>query len=676
MSEERIQILLKVLMFAALAFIIAQFYPSVHRQVQFSYEIGKPWRYDLLTAEFDFPVYKTDEVIERERTETLEKLLPYLRIDTAVVAALTDTLMSDTTLSAKISQALAGQLEKIYATGVMPSQLVQHLADRQLDAVMVLRDEHSAVKTATADLYTQKSAYETLSAICGSDDSGLLRKLAEPNLVLDELANARASEQAISQLSLTSGVIQAGEQIINRGDIVTPERYQVLKSLQRAYDEKLLNRRQSVAVYLAEAVFAGVFLFLFFLYLYLFRPAIFNRWRSLLCLLLLIVMWVGASAIMVHQSLSVLIIPFAFVPIVVRLFFDSRTGLFTHWIIVMLTAFMVPEPMEFCFLQVAAGMTAVSTLKDITQRSQLGKTSLMIFIVYAITYCALEIVEKGALDVTDAWNIGYLAVSSLMILTAYGFIFILEKMFGFTSSITLVELTNVNSDFMLRFAEQAPGTFQHSLQVSNLATEAAKKINANSLLVRTGALYHDIGKLAHPEYFTENQNGGHNVLNDMQLTTAAQTVIQHVDDGIELAQKEGLPQAIINFIATHHGTSRTRWFYNTYANQHPGEDIDPRPFTYPGPMPDSKETGILMMADAVEAASRSLKEYTEQSINDLVEKIVGAQVAEGQLANTPLSFRNIEDIKAVFKDKIKSMYHNRIAYPELKSDAENDKSST
>lgn len=663
---DRLQFLLKALLFAALALIIAQLYPSVNRHVQFSYEIGKPWRYDMLTAEFDFPVYKSDLEIGKERIDALNSLIPYVTIDQRTLPSMLNTLHNDSLIEPQTEEKLVATLNSVYSAGIIPATLYHDLIDRDINEVFVLVGEHVSVKTPLTALYTEKSAYETLAAIHPTDSSGLISSLVRPNVALDSITNARAREQAIEQLSLTSGIIQAGEQIINRGDIVTAEHYQVLHSLQKAYEEKNFNRNRTIEVVLAEAVFAGVFLFLFFLYLYLFRPLIFNRWRSLLCFVLLIMLFFGMAALLIKMSVSVLIIPFAFVPIVIRLFFDSRTGLFTHWIIVLLTAFMVPEPMEFIFLQVAAGMTAVSTLKDITQRSQLAKTALMIFIVYVITYCSLEIIENGMLDAEDAGNIGRLAVSSLMILTAYGFIYLLEKMFGFTSSITLIELTNVNSDFMLRFAEQAPGTFQHSLQVSNLATEAAKKINANSLLVRTGALYHDIGKLAHPEYFTENQNGGHNILNDMPLTVAAQNVINHVNDGIELARKEGLPQAIINFIAMHHGTSVTRWFYNTYANQHPGEEIDPKPFTYPGPMPDSKETGILMMADAIEAASRSLKEYSEESIDQLVEKIIGAQVADGQLANTPLSFRNIEDIKAVFKQKIKSMYHHRIAYPELK----------
>lgn len=665
-SEQRLKIVSRFLLFIVFAALVVQLYPPVNKNFQYSYEIGRPWRYDLLTAEFDFPVYKPDDVVARERAEALAGLLPYLRMsDEACLNAL-EVLNSDSTVNMKNSRRLSEALLEVYAHGILPVQLRQQFEERKVEDVFVLHDEHTGIKTSLESIYTEKSAYARLAAVYPANNN-LITRLIVPNLAYDSVANMRAQEQAVAQLSLTSGVIQTGEQIINRGDIVTAERFQVLRSLQRSYEAKSLDNNHSLAVVSGEVLFVGCFLLLFFFYLYLFRPKIFWRWRSLLCILLLMLLWIGVSAILIRTSVvSVYVVPFAFIPIVVRLFFDSRTGLFTHWIIVILVAFMAPEPMEFLFLQVAAGMTAVSSLKDITQRSQLAKTAGMIFLAYAAVYCAIALVTEGVMTIYDAWQIAYLAISSLMVLTAYGFIYILEKMFGFTSSITLVELTNVNSDLMLRFAEKAPGTFQHSLQVSNLATEAAKKINANSLLVRTGALYHDIGKMLHPEYFTENQGDGHNPLSSMQLTEAAQTVISHVTEGVSLARKEGLPQIIINFIEMHHGTSLTRYFYNTCVNQHPGETIDPRPFTYPGPMPDSKETGILMMADSVEAASRSLTEYTEESISALVDKIVNGQIASGQLSNTPLSFRDIEEIKSVFKEKLASMYHHRIQYPEIK----------
>lgn len=666
-SEQRVQLLIRIMLFMTLTVIVVACYPPINKHFQYSYEIGKPWRYDLLTAEFDFPIYKPDEVIAGEREKLLSQLPTYLRLDKAEMDSAITLVAADSTLSPRTAKKISDELRTIYTTGIISAHLQQQLEADNIAEVFIIDDKHVSVKAKLSDFYTGKTAYEHIIKQVPQFTSELTASLLRPNVLVDSVATSLAQQQALSALSSTSGMIQSGEQIINRGDIVTAERYQVLRSLQKAYEEKSLNETHNIAVIAGEVIFVGCFLMLFFLYLYLFRPKIFNRLRSILCIMLLPTLWVGISAIIIRTTdLSIYIVPFAFIPIVIRLFFDSRTGLFTHWITVLLVAFMAPEPMEFIFLQVAAGMTAVSSLKDITQRSQLAKTSFMIFLTYAATYCALALVEKGTVSIDDAWNLGYLAISSLMLLTAYGFIYLLEKLFGFTSSITLVELTNVNSDLMLRFAEQAPGTFQHSLQVSNLATEAAKKINANSLLVRTGALYHDIGKMAHPEYFTENQDGGANPLNDMTLTQAAQTVINHVADGIALAKKEGLPQQIINFIAMHHGTGKALYFYNTYANQHPGQTIDPAPFTYPGPMPDSKETGILMMADAVEAASRSLQQYTEQSIDALVDKIVSAQVASGQLANTPLSFHDIEEIKEVFKDKIKNVYHHRIQYPELK----------
>jgi hypothetical protein len=358
-------------------------------------------------------------------------------------------------------------------------------------------------------------------------------------------------------------------------------------------------------------------------------------------------------------------VPFALLPIIIRVFFDSRTALFAHIITVLIISFIVDNSFQFIILQISIGMVAVSSLKDMTQRSQLAQTALYIFLSYFLMYLAFEFIAEGDVERVHWQPVISFGISSLFLLFAYVLIYIFEKLFGLVSSITLVELTNINSDLMMRFAEVAPGTFQHTLQVSNLATEAAKKIGANSLLVRTGALYHDIGKMMHPEYFIENQMGGKNPLSELDLEDAARIVINHVADGVQLAKKSHLPEQIINFISTHHGTCRTKYFYNSFINQNPGVKPNEEVFTYQGPLPNNKETAILMMADAVEARSRSLQVYTEETINDMVEDMIDGQIADGQFKEAPITFRDVEIVKRVFKTKIKDNYHTRIVYPEL-----------
>jgi putative nucleotidyltransferase with HDIG domain len=378
-------------------------------------------------------------------------------------------------------------------------------------------------------------------------------------------------------------------------------------------------------------------------------------------------MMTGLAAFTVYQSAThYLMVPFALLPIIIRVFFDSRTALFAHIISILIISFMVDNPFQFVLLQIVIGMVAVSSLKDMTQRSQLAQTALYIFLSYTLIYFAFEFIAEGEIKRLHFQPIIYFAISSTILLFAYVLIYIFEKIFGLISALTLVELTNVNSDLMITFAEKAPGTFQHTLQVSNLATEAAKKIGANSLLVRTGALYHDIGKMKNPEFFIENQFGAHNPLKDLPLEEAAKLIIGHVSAGVEIAKKSHLPDQIIQFITTHHGISKTKYFYNTFINRFPDIKPDDALFTYPGPLPNSKETAILMMADAVEARVRSLGVYTEEAINDAVEQMIDTQIADGEFKDAPISFRDVELVKVVFKEKVKNMYHSRIVYPEVK----------
>lgn len=670
-KKEYLKLFLKIVLFVLLALIITQLFPR-ENNFKYHYEVGHPWTYDLITATFDFPVYKSEKQVKEEKQDLLDQLSPYFSMNTDKANEQADLFYNDKEeLNHNIARLqIRDQFNKIYSKGIVSIEVYEKLQKDKISKLIAILPDRTTKDLYVKDLHTPKSAYETILKNTQENlRSYNINEYIVENLKYDSVTTKLSRDEALKNLSLTTGLVQTGERIVDRGEIVNAETYQILESLKKEYENRTGTFDQSIITYIGEFVIVSMLLILLLIYLQLFRPRIFESSRNLLMLslnILLIVLF--ASLLIKFTNISYYVVPFTLLPIVIRVFFDSRTALFTHIITMLIISFIVDDPFQFLLLQIVGGMTAVSSLKDMTQRSQLVQSALLIFLSYLIAFIASEFVFEGELSRVHWIMILYFAISSAFLLFAYLLIYLLEKMFGLISSVTLVELTNVNSDLMMRFAEVAPGTFQHSLQVSNLATEAAKKINANSLLVRTGALYHDIGKMNHPECFIENQGGGKNPLTDMDPIEAAKIVIKHVTDGIEIANKNHLPQQIVHFISTHHGLSQAKYFYNSYVNQHPAEDVDKKLFTYPGPLPDSKETAILMMADAVEARSRSLGEYTEEIIDDMVEQMIDSQIADGQLKNANISFKDVEEVKDVFKEKIKNMYHTRIAYPEVKKE--------
>lgn len=407
-------------------------------------------------------------------------------------------------------------------------------------------------------------------------------------------------------------------------------------------------------------------MFCFWLYLWSFRLKIFHNRKNVLFLILCIfVSCIFTELCVTYALFNVYILPFAIVPIVVRTFFDSRTALFTHLIIVLICSLMVPFPHEFLLLQTIAGMVVTFSLRNLSERSQLIRCAFFIFLSYAICYMSLTLFQEANLNKINWMMMLYFGINFILVMFTYVLVYMLEKTFGYVSDITLVELSNINNPILKKLSETCPGTFQHSLQVSILASEAAAKIGANAQLVRTGALYHDIGKMSNPVFFTENQSSV-NPHNQLSFDQSAQIIISHVTEGVKIAEKALLPKAVISFIRTHHGRGKAKYFYNSFKNQYPDKPINDELFTYPGPNPFSKETAVLMMADSVEAASRSLKEHTEESISALVNKIIDGQIADGLLKSAPLTFKDVETIKSVFVDKLKTMFHTRISYPDLK----------
>ena len=447
--------------------------------------------------------------------------------------------------------------------------------------------------------------------------------------------------------------------------MVTERNYQILQSLRRAYEDDSLGHKQRAISFIGEAILVVLFLSLLVIYLYVFRLNYLQSTSTVLfyCLQMFIV--IALACLALRFNLSVYLVPFAWVPILTRVFLDSRTALYLHYTTILITSVVVPAPVEFFFIEIVGGMVAVSSLSDMTRRAQLVQTAAWILLAQTVAYTAITFAQTGVFTSIDPWMYLYFAICALLTIGCYGLIYSFEKMFHFVSSITLVELTDITSDLLHQLAEKAPGTFQHSMQVSNLAAEAAKAIGANALLVRTGALYHDIGKMVDPLYFVENQNGVDNPLLKMDPRDAAQVVISHVTEGEKLARKHHLPEALINFITTHHGTSLVRYFYNTYCNEHPNETVDESLFRYPGSKPTTVEGAVLMMADAIEARSRSLTDFSEASVAEAVNQMIESQIADGQFAETKLSFKDVEDIRRVFTSRLTAINHHRISYPTL-----------
>lgn len=666
---------LKVSVLVALVLVIMDLFPHYSKHFNYRFAEGQEWVYDDMAAPFDYPIYKTDEQLAKEQAEVLQQFAPYYNVDENLGAQQLERI-SDVAavrgVSAAMQQYLSQQITTIYQQGIMSLADMEDLEKAGYNRVTVVNQHHVASSYPLAYCYTPKSAYDLLLATAPASEVQLFQDLnlnvyLLPNLTYDRQTTDNMRTALLADVAPTQGMVRSGEVIIRNGERVSATQARKLRSLERTLEEQGISRESDWASVAGTVVLILCFLVLLLLYLYVFRPQLFHDVNTMLFFGILMGIIVAMACLVVNfTSLGIYLVPFAWVPVIIRVFYDSRTALYVHLITTLICSLLAAAPFEFLILQIMAGMVAVGSLRDMAQRSQLVQTSLWIFLTYVLSYTAFTLAIKGDFTMLQWPMYIYFLCNAILIVFAYGLIYVFEKSFHQISSITLVELTNINSDPMVEFAEKAPGTFQHSLQVSNLAMEAAKRIGANTLLVRTGALYHDIGKMRAPEYFTENQQGAENPLNQLDRIKAAQTVIRHVNDGVELAKQWQLPDIVVQFIRMHHGTTRTAYFYNTYCNEHPGEQVDPTPFTYPGPRPNTKETALLMMADAVEARSRSLTDYTEQSIAQMVDQMISAQMAAGQFEDTPLTFRDLHDIRTAFTKKLISMNHHRIAYPDLK----------
>lgn len=671
-------LLYKALIFVGTVSLIVYFLPR-DGKFNYQFDINKPWKYGQLMANFDFPIYKDEAVVKRELDSLLASFQPYYQLNKKVEKEALSKLKEDYHSNLKgilpstdYIRYIEKGLKEIYKAGVVSTEDMHHMNEDSTASIMVIENKLANPRV-TDGVFTVKKAYEYLiSNDTDHYDRDILRQCAlneyiTPNLTYDTLRTKTAKEEILNNYSWANGVVQSGQKIIDRGEIIDSQTYNILESLRKESIKRSESFGQKRLILGGQILFVGILMLCFMLYLDLFRKDYYERKGSLSLLFILIVFYCIVTALMVSNNIfNVYIIPYAMLPIIIRVFLDSRTAFVTHVITILLCSITLRYPHEFILTQLAAGLVAIFSLRELSQRSQLFRTAFLVILTYAAVYFAIELITENDLSKLNASMYIYFILNGILLLFAYPLLFLLEKTFGFTSNVTLVELSNINNDLLRQMSETVPGTFQHSMQVANLAAEAAIRIGAKSQLVRTGALYHDIGKMENPAFFTENQSAGNNPHKNLNYEQSAHVVVNHVTDGLKLAEKHNLPKVIKDFISTHHGQGKTKFFYISWKNEHPGEEPNEETFTYPGPNPFSKETAILMMADAVEAASRSLPEYTEESISNLVDKIIDTQVEEGYFKECPITFKDIATIKAVFKEKLKTIYHTRISYPELK----------
>ena len=834
-------LLYKVLIFIGTVAIIVYFLPR-DGKFNYQFDIDKPWKYGQLMATFDFPIYKDDAVVKREQDSILAAFQPYYQLDKSIEKIAISKLkadyqshLRDIVPSSDYMRYLEKRLSEIYKAGILSTEGLDQLQKDSTTAIMVI-DDKLANQRSTEQLFSVKDAYTyLLTADTAHYSPFILRQCSlneylYPNLSYDEQRTETAKKETLDNYAWANGIVVSGQKIIDRGEIIDQETYNILESLRKESIQRSESLGQKRLILTGQTLFVGIFILCFMLYLDLFRKDYYERKGSLSLLFTLIMFYCVVTALMVANNLyNVYIIPYAMLPVIIRVFLDSRTAFLTQVVTILICSICLRYPHEFILLQLAAGLVAIFSLRELSQRSQLFRTALLVILTYAALYFSFELITENDLSklngsmytyftvngvlllftypllfllektfgftsnvtlvelsninspllrrlsetvpgtfqhsmqvanlaaeaanrigaksqlvrtgalyhdigkmenpvfftenqsggvnphknlsyeqsaqviishVTDGLKLfrtallviltyaalyfsfelitendlsklngsmyTYFTVNGVLLLFTYPLLFLLEKTFGFTSNVTLVELSNINSPLLRRLSETVPGTFQHSMQVANLAAEAANRIGAKSQLVRTGALYHDIGKMENPVFFTENQSGGVNPHKNLSYEQSAQVIISHVTDGLKLAEKNNLPKVIKDFISTHHGRGKTKYFYISWKNEHPDEEPNEELFTYPGPNPFTRETAILMMADAVEAASRSLPEYTEDSINNLVDKIIDSQVEEGYFKECPITFKDIATVKSVFKEKLKTIYHTRISYPELK----------
>ena len=649
----------------------------------FHVETGKPWKYADFTAPYDFPIYKTEAAITAERDSVMREYEPYYKYKKETEEQMVHKFMYDYAqgipgLPADYLFVISNRLHSLYAQGIMEQKEYSELRNDTSKTIRMVYDKQ-ATSVSIMEVYSPKSAYEQLFLDPKlSPQRNILKRCnlndyIVPNLVYDRERSESSRDELLSGIALASGLVQKGQKIVDRGEIVTEKTYRIVESFKQENERRNEDITQNQMSLTGQILYVTILIICFTVYLSLYRIDYFDKPRSILMLYALIVFFAVATALFMRNTfIHVYILPYAMVPIFIRVFMDSRTAFMTHFTLILICAIMLQHPFEFIAVETIAGLVAICSLRELSQRSQLFKTAFIATAVAMAVKIAFDWINTDAISQIDYSAYNYLGINGITMLFAYPLLYLVEKAFGFTSDITLIELSNTNNELLRKMSEVAPGTFNHSIQVANLAGEIANKIGAKAQLVRTGALYHDIGKTSNPIYYTENQSGidPHEMLTDIE---SAQIIISHVTEGLKIADKYNLPKVIREFISTHHGQGKAKFFYIRYNNEHPDKPVDDLLFTDPGPNPFTREQACLMMADSVEAASRSLPDYTEQSIRQLVERIIDSQVAEGYFRECPVTFRDIQYAKTVLIEKLKTIYHTRISYPTEKKEGSAEK---
>lgn len=643
------------------------------RVFNYQFSINTPWSYGQLMATFDFPIYKSIEQLEWEKDSVHRHFIPYFIKDTTAVntalhmfrsryyGSLNGVLPHDSYL------AYRKKLKEVYSRGIISSEEIEKSGSNLQNGIKLITNnistsEHSSTLLKIPEAYKMLTRGDTLPREIINRMH--LEELLIPNIRYDSTRSAGSLQQELEAISTSNGIVQKGQKIISRGEIVDARTNQVLQSYNYELDKRHNNNSKTTLMLIGQIIFVIICFGALLAYIYIYATEVAGNNNMYHLVLLSTTIYPIIVGVMMQMKIgNVFMLPLAIVPMLLCLFTSKRTAFITHSINIIICSVMLNSPYEFVLLQIPAGHIAILCMKELSSRSQMLRCAFFVFLTYALTYFCYELIIENNISKMNFAMYIYFAINAILLLFAYPLMVVIEKLFGFVSNVTLIEISNINSELLRRLSQEAPGTFQHSMQVGNLAADAARNIGANSLEVRTGALFHDIGKTMNPIYFTENQSGGINPHDELTPEESASIIIKHVTDGIMLADKHHLPRTIKEFIATHHGVSKTGYFYITYKNAHPDETIDESMFTYPGPVPTTREQAILMLADCVEAASHSIKEYTEENIDNLVENIIDGKMRDGELKFSPLTFKDIDTIKATFKERLKAIYHTRISYP-------------
>ncbi len=691
------KIFYRLLLFSSVALLIAYLVPR-ERKFSYVFSKGQPWHYGVLIAPFDFGIIKSEAQLQSEKDSIEENFRAYFlynkKIANSVKEELRDkyeAILPSLTQRYSVFQSkkysdllLSTMLESIdivYLRGVI--SLPQEYSEKSKDLELMLIKNNIVEPYHVNEFFTLRSAYSQL--LYYMNNSGLfdnkpyncsdifsilsINEILKANINIDNKKTQIVLNNLLKELPTTQGLVISGQKIVDQGEIINEDTYNKIISYKKEYENRVGTLSEYNMILVGHIIIVFLLVFSLLIFVYLYRRNVYDNIKHITFLLVMVAGMILATYVAnILPNIPLWVVPFAILPLMVRTFIDSRLAFFFYTITILIASYFSNDSFFCVIIQMGAGIAATFSLYKMVRRGQLVTSAIIVFVTYSVFYVTLKLIQNGSLNAVNYRYFVYFAVNGLLILMVYPLIYIFEKIFGFLSDVTLVELSNTNSPLLRKLAETAPGTFQHSIQVANLAQEAAYVINANPLLVYAGAMYHDIGKTANPEYFTENQSGKYNPHLDLSYEESAKAIISHVTEGEKLANKHNLPQTIINFISTHHGTSKTWYFYNSFKNKYPEKEVDEAAFTYPGPAPFSKETAILMMADSVEAASRSLPDYNNESINNLVENIINTQMKNGQFNNAPITFKEISQIKEVFKRKLKNIYHIRISYPKLNKD--------